>query len=51
MCRKTGGHLEIEVVRFDYDRQAALDEMELSGQPDMENNRRFLEEGIIRLTD
>ncbi len=46
-----GGNLEIEVVRFDYDRQAALEEMELSGQPDVENNRLLLEEGIIRLTD
>lgn len=47
---ESGGHLEVQIIRFDYDRQAALQDMERAGNPSMAYFRKWLFEGILDMT-
>lgn len=42
------GRLNVEIVRFDYDRDAAVAELEAAGRPNLEVTRGWLEDGVIR---
>ena len=44
---ETDGNLNVEIVRFDYDREAALRDLAEAGHPDVPAIRRLFETGII----
>ena len=46
---ESDGELHVEIIRFDYDRQTALRDMEQAGQPDMNLYRRWMTDGILNL--
>ena len=48
---EASGVLEAELIRFDYDREAALEDLERAGATDMERRRRWLTEGIVVLSE
>jgi len=41
VCRRS------DIVRFDYDREAALRDLELAGDPQFEISRRWIMDGIV----
>lgn len=41
--------LSVELVRFDYDRDAALADMERAGHPEMDRQRRWMASGILEI--
>ena len=45
---ESGGKLHLEIVRFDFDRQAALDDLEAAGHPRLKFLRKWLTDGIIK---
>lgn len=47
---EAGGQLQVEIVRFDFDRQALLDDMQQFGWPHMALSRRWIAEGVIELS-
>jgi putative phosphoesterase len=49
LIREADGKLQPEIVRFDYDRTAVLDEMEAAGHDGLDVHRGWLLEGIIRV--
>ena len=47
---ETSGKLTVEIVRFDYDRHAALDDLERAGGTDLVFRRRWMLDGVMVLS-
>lgn len=46
---ESNSELSVEVVRFDYDREAALADMVRAGHPEMDRQRRWMASGILEI--
>lgn len=46
---ESSGDLQVEILRFEYDRAAALRDLERAGATDMEFRRRWIAEGLVVL--